>query len=206
MTGRIRLQMLVTPWQPLAATAGTTLVLLASFGSNDSGVMTSRLRLAVVAVAATTAFLFDDPAAATVAPSPTPLLVRRGHRFVCLTTVVVAWWAAATVLLGARFDVNVSGKLTLELAATAAVAVGVALTIARLSGSDSPGMVGAIVAPTWFVLGYLPRPEWLAVPPAPGAGLSLLFGLTLAAVSVAIVASRDPCTRPIAPLLRRRHS
>lgn len=195
MIERIRLQALVTPWLPLGVTGVTTLALLAWFGSDNSGVMTSRLRLAGIAVAATAAFFFDDPAAVTMAPSPARLGLRRWHRFVCLAAGVVAWWVAVSVLLRARYDIAVDGRLTWEMLTPAAVAVASALAVARWSGTDTPGMVGATVAPAWVALSHVPRPEWLVLPPTPGDDVSAFISVTIAVGALGILASRDPCTR-----------
>jgi hypothetical protein len=195
LTDRLRLQALVTPWYVLALIGGTTLLVLALFGKDDPGVMTSRLRLAGIAVAASAAFFFDDPAAPTVASSPASLLVRRWHRFVYLAAGATTWWIAATLLVRFRNDVTVPGRLALELLATTAVAVGVSLTVSRWAHTDAPGAVGAVVAPAWVALGHVPRPEWLPLPPAPGADASLYIGVAVVAVAVALVASRDACSR-----------
>lgn len=187
---RARLQALVTPWQLLAATGATTLIVLVGFGNRESGPMTWRLRLAGIAVSASAAFFFDDPAATTVASSPTSLLTRRWHRAIGLIAALIVWWATATVLLRARFGVRVPGRLAMELAATVAVAVALALLLTR-SSNHPPGMVGAVVAPLWFALGYLPRPAWMVVPPAPDAALGLLLGVVLASLALITIASLD---------------
>ena len=186
-----RLQARVTPWSFLAVTAGTTILLLALFGNGDTGVMVWRLRLASVAVAATAAFFFDDPAAVTLASSPTPLLLRRLYRLVILAAGVGSWWAAAILLLRTRFDVDVPTSLLLEFTACATVTVALALGAARSSGSSAPGMIGAVVAPVWFALGHVPRPDWIVIPPAPGAEASVFALVICASVAVATVASRD---------------
>lgn len=196
MTDRVRLQALVTPWQLLVATGGATLVLLAVFGTSDVGAMTWRLRLAGVAVVGTAAFFFDDPAAATLAASPTPLRVRRMHRLVFLAASAGMWWAAATVLVRVRYAVEVPGTFAFELVASGVVAVAVSLAVGRWCANETPGALGAAVAPSWFALGYVPRPEWIAVPPQPGgSGTSVLLCVTLAALVLMMVASRDPCSR-----------
>ena len=195
LTDRLRLQVLVTPWYVLATIGGTTLLLLGVFGKEEPGVMTSRLRLAGIAVAASTAFFFDDPAAPTVASSPSSLLLRRSHRVAFLAAGVVAWWAAAILLVSVRFDVNVPGRLGLELLATTAVAVGVSLTVSRLAHTNTPGVVGTVVAPAWVALGLVPRPAWLSLPPAPEADASLYIGVAVVAAAIALIASRDECSR-----------
>lgn len=196
MSDRVRLQALITPWQFLAAAAGTTVVLLGVFGNGDTGAMTWRLRLAGVAVAATAAFFFDDPAEATLAPAPTSLLVRRRDRWLAFAAFSAVWWSGAALLLEARFDVLVSRSLALEFAALALVTTSAALALARRSGTGSPGAIGAVFAPSWFGLGHLPRPDWVVIPPEPGGSeTQVLVALMLAAVVVTISASRDPNSR-----------
>lgn len=195
MRDRLRLQALVTPWQGLAVVGGTTLLMLALFGNDDPGVMTTRFHLAGIAVAASAAFFFDDPATPTVAASPASLLIRRWHRFAPLAAGVVAWWVAATVLLRVRFDVTIPGRLTLALLATVTVAVALALCVSRWTHTETPGVIGLAVAPAWFALGFIPRPEWLIVPPEPGADSSLYLAVTAAAFALSLFASRDACSR-----------
>lgn len=196
MTALGRLLARVTPWQFLGFTAGITFVLSASFGTSEAGVMAWRLRLASVALAATATFFFDDPAAVTLAPSPTPLLIRRMHRLIGLAAAVGGWWAATILLLHIRFDLDVPSNLLLEFAACAAVSISLAISATRWSGSHAPGMVGAVIAPAWFALGHIPRPDWLVIPPAPGAQASVFVSVICASVALATIASRDPCARP----------
>lgn len=202
MNDRLRLQALVTPWQLLAATAMTTLVLLVGFGTREAAAMTWRLHLAGIAMSASAAFFFDDPAAATIAPTPTPLLRRRWHRAFGLLTALTIWWIAASTLLRAGFGVRVPERLAVEVGATAAVAVALALLLTR-SSNHAPGVVGAFVAPAWFALSYVPRPAWVALPPAPRTDTAVLLCLVLVAIVITVVASLDPWIRISRTVLRR---
>ncbi len=66
-----------------------------------------RLSVAAAAVAATTAFVFDDPGAETVAASPSSLARRRLHRAGIAVCGVGVWWVIALLLArqrGRRFE------------------------------------------------------------------------------------------------------
>ena len=89
-------------------------------------------RLAAVAVGLSTVFLLDDPAAATVAPSPRTLGFRRVHRLAIWLPVLAALWA----LLLWRTRPPEAGLLSLQLAAFVSVAV-----------SAAAGLGGALAGP-----------------------------------------------------------
>ena len=109
------------------------------------GPVVLELRLAAVALAAGAAFVLDDPAAETIAASPTPLLFRRLLRAALALPVVAALWA----LLLLHADAAPAWALTLELAAMLATTLAVAALAAPLVPD---GRGGVAAAPALLVL------------------------------------------------------
>jgi hypothetical protein len=193
---------------PVVAAAAVALGLVAFTG--PSGGVLTRLRLGEVAVAAAAAFAFEDTAAVTLAPSPTPLVVRRLHRVVALLGVLAVWWTAALVVAHLRTSGIAGGALTRELAVLVVLAA-VGATAVQWPRPDAPGgIVGAALALAWFGASCLPRIGHVPLPPSaldPRATAQLTAVLA-AGVAVFLVLSRDPAARasPVSRGTRRRRT
>lgn len=194
-------------WLPLlgaAAIAGVAMWLIDPAG--DEVAALTALRLTAFLLAAGAAFALDDPAATTLASSPTALSVRRWHHLMPLGLAWAALWAVALATanaLGGDGGISVAaptleaaGMLTLALAVAAiampyvpegrgGIVAGPALTLA---------MLGALVAQTLHPgLATL----FPLSPTASEWGAShARWALLLVASTVAIViASLDPARR-----------
>jgi len=181
-------------WQPLARVmvAGIAFVLIGS----QAGV-SLRLSIAAAAVAAASAFLLDDPAAATLAASPTSLPVRRLQRVAVAALAVGLWWTTAISIATHRAGPLPLPGPTLELGVFVAVALAVSAAATTMGDRTAGGIAGAMVTIASFATTFLPSQAWLPFPAesdAPGATLRLLVVL-LSASTVLAWASRDPAQR-----------
>jgi hypothetical protein len=181
-------------WQPLARTMPAGILVIA-LGSR-AGVPV-RLTLAGAAVAATTAFLFDDAAAVTLAASPTSLPARRLQRTLAVAIATALWWAGAAALAADRVGARPLRGLTLEFMTFVAIALAASATAARLGDGTGGGIAGAVLTLLCFATTLLPPWPWLpfpSQPDAPGAAARLMTILAVA-VAVLAVSSRDPARR-----------
>lgn len=179
-------------WLPLLAAGALGLVLLL-LGEPTI----TRLRLVAVALCAGTAFALDDPAAETLASSPTTLLVRRLVRVALVLPVVAALWALLVAAGGQPAD----AALALELAALLAVALTATAVAARFAPDGrgalaaAPALLvllaaAAIALPDrWTLLAWGPAdPHW--------AGAHGRWALVLVLALLALLqVSRDPARR-----------
>jgi hypothetical protein len=133
-----------TPWGPLLGGAALGLVLV-SLGSDDPGSLMLRLRLAAVLVCAGAAYVVDDPAASTLACSPTPLLGRRTLRVAGAVVAAGAAWGA--LLVAVRWAAGPGGwapaALTLQAAALLATALTMAVLASRFAPDGRGGVAGS---------------------------------------------------------------
>lgn len=184
----------VVSLQPLGwAMAGG--LMLVSVGDGGSGAL--RLSAAGAAVAAATAFVLDDPAAPTLAGSPTTLRVRRSHRIACAAVAMALWWMVVVNVATARAGGLPLRGRALELTVLAAVALAVSAGAATTGDRTGGGVAGAACSAVCFVSTFLPPAWWLpfpADPGGPGATRRLLVLLALAAAVLAWM-SRDPARR-----------
>ncbi|WP_238431789.1 ABC transporter [Streptomyces cavernae] len=154
-----------------ALAAGSVLGLLLAavprlYERPDAELGVGLLRAAALAFALGAAFLLDDPARHITAAVPTGRAVRVGLRMALVAPLAVLWWTAALLLVpeAARPPV---GAMTLEAAATLALALAAATAAVRFSGQSEPGLgaagglLAAAVAAT-----LLPVPLGLLVPVA----------------------------------------
>ncbi|HUF98484.1 MAG TPA: hypothetical protein VMM60_10175 [Ilumatobacter sp.] len=186
----------ITSWQPLAQMmlAGWVLVII---GGRSGALLW--LSVAAAAVAATTAFVFDDPAAETLAASPCSLPRRRLQRATIALLGVGIWWVPA-VLLARRRAGDLSGMsvvdATLEVGVFVAIALAVSATACRLGDRTGGGIAGAVTTMACFATTFLPHRRWLPLP-ADGAPNPTRHLLVLLAVAVAgiVLASTDPAHR-----------
>ncbi|MEZ5174593.1 MAG: hypothetical protein R2823_00090 [Acidimicrobiia bacterium] len=138
------------------------------------------LRVGAVALATSTAFVFDDPAGNIMDGKPVPLSLQRAARlFVALPVVAASWWLLVTWMeagLGPQNERAIAAlpkwALTLELVTLVGVVWAVA-TLVMLTGRDAGGTVAALSLLTVVVLLVLLPERWsvfpsLAVAPEPG--------------------------------------
>lgn len=173
------------------ASVGLAGVVIVALVSSPAGVVL-HARVAGVAVAAAAAGLLDDTAAATLAPSPTPLLTRRSFRIAIAGVTTGAWWAVMLVAAAGR-GTGVPAAVTCELVLLLALSVLGAVLVQRGGGDGCSGAAGGLLAVGWFVLPFLPRPAWVPSPPNPldpGAA-GPLVALALLATAATVLLSLD---------------
>ena len=155
------------------------------------------LRLAAIALCLAAAFVLDDPAAQSLAASPSPLLFRRLLRTTLLLPLVAGLWAIVLWHAGE----SATTALTIELATMLAVVLAAA---AAATPWVADGRGGLAAAPTLLImlaaaLLVLPAAWTLfARDPADPAweAAHIRWALVLAlAVATLLVASRDPANR-----------
>jgi hypothetical protein len=181
-------------WQPIVVAAVVAAVVARLAGLDP---VTERF-LAALLLALGTALVLDDPAAATLAASPTTLWRRRRRRLaLALVLVGVAWVAVDRVAGHPDAGLIPPGPATLVLGTL----LGVVLASAAVAGGEDQ-LGGAAAGPVLlgFVLVVARLPErWSLLPVA---GHERRWGLVLAATVLALLAaSRDPAARR--PLARR---
>lgn len=200
---RVQSRLLVGPtvrlasWRALPA-AGALAVAMVYFFSAPTVI---ELRLAAIMLCLGAAFVLDDPAAQTLAASPTPLLVRRLLR----TTLILAPLAALWMIVLWSAGEHVMTALTLEFVTMLVVTLA-ASTVATPRIPDGRGGVAA--APTllivlsaallllpgaWTLFARDPAdPAWQAS----HARWALLLAI---AVTTFLATSRDPANRHARP-------
>jgi hypothetical protein len=182
--------------QPLAQmmVAGWVVVIV----GGRSGTM-FRLSVAAAAVAAATAFVFDDPAAETLASSPSSLARRRLQRAAIAVVGVGTWWAVA-VPLSRQWAGDLSGlsvvDATLEFGVYVAISLAVSAGASRLGDRTGGGIAGAVTTMACFATTFLPHRRWLPLPtdgaPNPTPRLIALLAVAVAGI---VLASTDPAHR-----------
>jgi hypothetical protein len=142
------------------------------------------LRVGAVALAASAAFVFDDPAVTLLDGKPVPLSLQRLARLVvALPAVAAAWWLLLSWMeagVGSGEEQIVAGlprlALSLEFAALLGCVWAVA-TLAMRTGRDGAGMVAALSFLILVVVLVLLPERWSlfpspAVAPTPGEAAS----------------------------------
>jgi hypothetical protein len=160
------------------------------------------LRLALVALAAASAFILDEPAAAAVDATPIPLTRRTALRATALA-VPVTIWILGVLAVEQRTPSTPALALLVEGAGVIAVAVALAASLRRV-GNDEPGDVIASVCGAAILAILLLNPLLVSVPVFPiaegwAASSALWASLTLTSVVVTISVSRERLHR------QRRH-
>ena len=131
------------PWRPLlaaAASAGVAVWLINPSAGDVRGLVA--LRVTALLLAAGAAFGIDDPAAATVAASPTPLGVRRTHRLFAAGAGWGLLWTLAVVTIAGEAPGVPLAIPTVEAGAMLALA----LATAALAAPHVPEGRGGVVA------------------------------------------------------------
>jgi hypothetical protein len=181
----------IVTWPTLAG-AMVTGPLLVALGSRAA--VPTFLALAAAALAAASGFLLDDPAALTLAASPTSLRSRVLLRAAAATLGAGIGWAAAVAVATHRVaSLPVEGS-TLELVALVAVALAVSALASSVGDGTGGGIAGAVVTIGCFGSTFLPPKAWLPFPSDPdGPGGRLrLVGVLLVALLVLFVGTTDP--------------
>jgi hypothetical protein len=169
-----------------------TIVLAATGRHNFSGALSAASLIAGAGVG----FAADDPAAPTLASSPTTLVVRRSLRALLTSAALVAGWLAALLVAHRYGSVAPDTAAALaELCATGAVSAGFACrtrTDAPISGGAISAAASLLAVITISAFAY----RWPALP-ALGSGPSHGRWWWLAALGAAAAgwSSRDPATR-----------
>ncbi|WP_260845366.1 ABC transporter [Streptomyces sp. SLBN-31] len=152
------------PWRALAG--GNLLGLLAaavprlSGGAGGPWVALALLRAAVLAHALALAFLLDDPARHTTAAVPVRRPLRVALRLALVAPVTALWWTAALLLVPSSVRPP-AGAVTLEAAATCALALAGAALAVRLADEPRPGpSVAAALLFTAFLTVLLWPERW----------------------------------------------
>lgn len=184
-------------WQPSIGAIALAALLLAlkadDLGAGGTALMLLRGVAALLALGA--AFLLDDPAANTVAGSPTSLAWRRSHRLALLAMLVGTPWTLAVLAVQSRgTDVPIAG-LTLELATLLAVGLAAGAIITRWTDAPEPGVFAAPLTVGILLTAFrLPEQCALFVPRGPLWGPAHeRWALVLAAAVLAFLqCTRDP--------------
>jgi hypothetical protein len=142
-------------------------------------------------MAAALAFVLDDRAATTLAPSPLTLLERRVLRLGVVVPVVAMWWLGLVGLLSVRRAAPLppTSTLLVELAAYTAIGFAACVWSQRLSDDGSGGIAGAVVVAAAFASTRLSLPTWW---PLPASRFHLVLAVAIAAL---VAGSLDPATR-----------
>jgi len=143
------------------------------------------LRVAAVALAASAAFVFDDPAVNVMDGKPVPLALQRIARLTLALPVIVAGWLVLLDWMEAglgpiderAMETLPRLALSLEFAALLGIVWAVA-TLAMRTGQDSGGNVAALTLLTIVVVLILLPERWSlfpspAVAPLPGESASV---------------------------------
>lgn len=181
----------VMTWRPTAAACAGAVALVATSGPAH---VPLRLSIAGACLAASAAYVIDDPAAVTVASSPTNLFARRAVRTAVAVAGTSVGWVAALLVSSLRVDAMAVWPATLEIATLLVVALAVSAIAATVGGGTDGAIAGVVATAICFGSTFLPGPRWLPFPPdpaAPGAARRLVLVVTVAAAVLALV-STDP--------------
>jgi hypothetical protein len=186
----------VLTWQPTAwSLAGATLLLVIA----KPATLDLRLAIGGAAVAATAGFALDDPAAVTLAASPSSLRRRRAHRVAIVLVVAGTWWIGVVEYVTVRAGRFPLVDRTLLFGVLVAIALATAAAVAHLGERTGGGIAGVVVTLGAFATTFLPPRTWLPLPNSPDApgATGRLLAVAVATVAVLWIASRDPAGRRI---------
>lgn len=184
----------IVAWQPMvqAQLAGLAFVALAGRPSADR-----RLSIAGAIVAATSAFVLDDAAAATLNAVPTSPPRRRLQRVVYAGAAIAIWWSAVAVITTQRGGAVPLVGRALEMCVLVAIALAASAVASSVGDRTSGGIAGAVIVGLCYFVTLLPPWRWSPLPAHPdadGARVRLLVALAIATVVLAAV-SHDPARR-----------
>lgn len=154
--------------------------------------------LAFIASTAGFGFALDDPAAETIATSPTPLARRRVHRVVIAGAITVATWLViAGVVATSDTERFPTYDVIIEVAALAAIGLATSAVVQRRTqapGGPTAALV-VVVGPA-FLAAVVFRDVQVFPSLVPGQNLrERWIWLALAAVVLLVSVSRDPAGR-----------
>lgn len=185
----------------IACLAAIPTFVIAARGGTD---FSASLTAASLIAGAGAGYAADDPAAPTLASSPTTLAVRRTLSGTLIALVLVAGWAAA-VFTARRYGMNSSDvtAVAAELCATAAVSA----AVASRARTDAPVGVGATAAAAALLVvvtvGALAN-RWPSLPTLRATPSHNRWWFVVAVgVAVSGWSSRDPASRLGAARVRR---
>lgn len=197
-------------WGPLAGGCVTALAVVVWLRTRDAGTagLIGGLRIGAVLLAAGAAFALDDPAAATLASSPTPLRCRRSLRLALALGASFTTWTAMLWIAGSTAH-PAAGGLTVEAAGMLAVALAASSLAAPWMANGLGGLAGGPTLVSFLLAAVVVQQRWphwtlLAFPGTPAWEAAQIRWLVLAGVGSTLVAlaALDPARRPLRP--RRR--
>ena len=154
--------------------------------------------LAFVTSTAGLGFALDDPAAETVAASPTPLARRRIHRVAIVGAITVATWLVIAAVVATsdtqRFPIY---DVIIEVSALAAIALATsALVQRRTQAPGGPTAALVVLVGPAFLYGVVFRDVRVFPSLVPGQDLRQRWiWIALACAALLVLASRDPAGR-----------
>ena len=196
-----RFTLRATRWAPwlLAATASLVLVLL-----HFDGPVALPLQLSAFLLGAGAGFALDDPAAETLAPSPTSLQRRHGVRVVGVVTAT----ALAALVLGSvarPSGVGETGALVAMAAGLQGLNLGVSAMAGRFSGWRHGGLVSSPVVLMLVIASSMLPPVWRPLPTGdiPGGWPAIWTRWTLACLCGFLLLAHS-CRDPARPAVFAR--
>ena len=195
-------------WKPVLGGAAVGFIVLYQYSgalATSSTTVIVPLRMAAVVLCLGSVFLFDDPAAVTVAAVPAPLRYRRALRFLLAVPLITVAWMGQLIYVTTLIheeppDPLTIWSLTLELIAMMMMGLAIAALATRWV---SEGLGGVAAGPTLLVIlgaaSFLPH-RWTMFPGSivdPEWSAAHVRWAVVAAVAVLLLAffSRDPAAR-----------
>lgn len=197
-------------WGPLAGGSVIALAVVVWLRVRGAGTvgLIGGLRVGAVLLAAGAAFALDDPAATTLASSPTPLSTRRSLRLALALAACFAAWTTMLLVAGGPARAAAAG-LSLEAAGMLAVALAAASVAAPRVANGLGGLAGGPTLVSFLLAAMVVQQHWphwslLAFPGTAAWEAAQLRWLILACAGSTLVglAARDPARRLVIP---RRH-
>ena len=163
-TGRggavVRASVRAVPARGVALHVAAAVALVASTwtGLDDDGTAVMVLRGVAVLLAAALALAVDEPAAALLDATPTPMVERLTARLALCAVLVAPTWAAAVAVTSLRGADVPLAAMTLELAGLVAVGLAVPLALRRWWRVTEPAVVvGPLLLGLLLGAAHLPR-------------------------------------------------
>ena len=197
-------------WGPLAGGSVIALAVVGFLRVRDAGTvgLIGGLRVGAVLLASGAAFALDDPAATTLASSPTPLSARRSLRLALALAAFFAAWTTMLRVAGGPTRAAAAG-LSLEAAGMLAVALAAASVAAPWVANGLGGLAGGPTLVSFLLAAIVVQQHWpqwalLAFPGTAAWETAQLRWLVLAGAGSTLVglAALDPARRLVIP---RRH-
>ena len=191
----------------LQVAAAVALVVATWGGLDDEGTAVTVLRGVAVLLAATIALAVDEPSAALLDATPTPMAQRLAARLALCAVLVLPVWALALTVTSLRGADVPLVAMTLELGALATLGLAVPLALRRWWRMPEPAVVvGPLLLGGLLGAAHLP-PRLLLLPPTPldpswDAAHLRWAVLLLVALTLLVAALADPATARV--VARRR--